>query len=501
MNHPSLLFLLCCLALMLAGCAGAPSAPSAPRQPVTVPLPVTEPDDPETLSTEPTADVNYVVRVMPEQITLYPFTAEELDSALSQVEFLMDALSREEGVQAFETERIAYDPIMTDVHIRQQIANAPVSGWEEADYYSRRISFVVTYSATYDHTKSPLPDENHHKISVDLHREDENAPWEYRSHGVPVEEFFDRCLTPKELSALSADRTVLAGYLEQGQDYWLYLYNEATGDIRLEWFGRGTLIPEPVWDESKFQQGDPIVPQPGDTSLTYDPSRASAYPADRDCTDLELLEKWMAVEGVTWQDLEERSCTQLVLVVAQEDGISTITKCYQRQDGGTWISVDGLNDCSGWTGSGGVMHNRRRNTNTSPAGLWSLGLAFGNSPRPENLRIPWRDITPNSEWVCDENSVYFNTWQEKNDPTLEETWNDDVEHLEDYPTQYAYACVIRYNTQPYTIPSRGCAIFLHCSKGATGGCIGLPTEDMVQVLQWLTEGKHPHILITGKTCD
>lgn len=501
MKRSTPFFLLCCLVLLLVGCESTPTEPSATRQPVTVPLPVTGTDVPEPLSTEPATDVNYVVRVMPEQITAYPFTAEEITQALAQVDSLMEQLSHEPGILSFETERIAYDPIMTDVHIRQQLAAGLTPGCEEADYYIRHISFVVTYSATYDHTKTFLADANHHKISVDLYRADANAPWEYRSHGVPVEEFFDRCLTQSELSLLPTDKTVLAGYLEQGQDYWLYFYNEKTGEIRLEWFGRGTLIPEPVWDESKYQQGEPIVPQPGDTASTYDLSRANRYPADRDCTDLELLEKWMAVEGVTWQDLEERSCTQLVLVVAQEDGITTITKCYERKDGGIWASVEGLNHCSGWVGSGGVMHSRLRNTNTSPAGLWSLGLAFGNSPKPENLRMPWRDITPNSEWVCDENSIYFNTWQEKNDPTLEEAWSDDVEHLENYRTQYAYACVIRYNTQPYTIPSRGCAIFLHCSKGATGGCVGLPTQDMVQVLQWMVEGRHPHILITGKNCD
>ena len=145
----------------------------------------------------------------------------------------------------------------------------------------------------------------------------------------------------------------------------------------------------------------------------------------------------------------------------------------------------------------GIMHHRKRNTDTSPAGLWSLGLAFGNEAKPEGLNMPWRAITPNSEWVCDEESPYFNTWQERGDPTLAYTWNDDVEHLADYQTQYAYACVICYNTAPYTIPNRGCAIFLHCSTGPTGGCVGLEREDMLRVLLWLNPEENPHILITG----
>lgn len=153
---------------------------------------------------------------------------------------------------------------------------------------------------------------------------------------------------------------------------------------------------------------------------------------------------------------------------------------------------------NGHTGSNGISHNRKRNTNTSPAGLWELGTAFGNSEKPSGIKIPWRNITPNSDWVCDANSIYFNTWQERDDPTLEGSWGyEDVEHLEDYVSQYAYVCVIKYNTQPYTIPDRGCAIFLHCSKGATGGCIGLEEDDMVNTLCWLDPNLNPYIFISG----
>lgn len=244
--------------------------------------------------------------------------------------------------------------------------------------------------------------------------------------------------------------------------------------------------------------GAPITPQPGDTQKIWDDSRADAYPTDGDCTEMELLEKWMAVEGLTMEDLDKRNCKQLVLAVARAtDGVQTYTMCYEKQSDGSWAAVDGLTWMKGWTGSGGIMHGRKRNTNTSPAGLWSLGLAFGNSQKPSGLKMPWRDVTPNSDWVCDENSIYFNTWQELDDPNLSEKWGDDVEHLEDYPNAYAYACVIRFNMAPYTIPERGCAIFLHCSKQATGGCVGLPEENMVDTLLWMDPAKNPYILITG----
>lgn len=256
-----------------------------------------------------------------------------------------------------------------------------------------------------------------------------------------------------------------------------------------------------VWDESSYQNGAPISPQPGDTQAAWQPDMAEIFPADRDCNEMELLEKWMAVEGLTPEDLDARECNQLVLVAAQEpDGIQTETVCYQREADGAWQAVTGLSGMHGWVGGNGIMHGRKRGSDTSPAGLWSLGLAFGNSPKPAGLKMPWRDVTPNSDWVCDEASIYFNSWQERGDPSVLDMWSDDVEHLEDYQSAYAYACVIRFNTAPYTIAERGCAIFFHCSKGATGGCIGLPESDVVNTLLWLDPQENPYILITGYQC-
>ncbi len=250
---------------------------------------------------------------------------------------------------------------------------------------------------------------------------------------------------------------------------------------------------------SQIPESKLMLPQPGDTTATWNAELAAQYPSDVACSDLELLEKWMAVEGLSYADLAERRCRQLVLVAAQDaQDCSTITVCYAQNEDGSWYSVPEFSRMNGWTGKNGIYHNRLRDTITSPAGLWALGIAFGNAEKPKGLKLPWRSITPQSDWVCDANSIYFNTWQERNDETLLEAWDwSDAEHLEDYPEAYAYACVIAFNTPPHTIPERGCAFFLHCAKHATGGCIGLADEDMLRVLQWLDPADHPYILITG----
>lgn len=253
--------------------------------------------------------------------------------------------------------------------------------------------------------------------------------------------------------------------------------------------------------EPYIEQTEPPTPaipyQIGDTTPTWQPELAENYPQDSACDAEQLLEKWMAVEGLSPADLEARDCRQLILVSAQPaDGVTTLTVCYERAADGAFLPVAGLDRLQGFVGKNGIMHDRRRDSNSSPAGLWAIGTAFGNEAPPENLKLPWRQVTPNSDWVCDENSPYFNTWQERDDPELL-PWSDDVEHLEDYPTQYAWACVIEFNRPPDVVPDRGCAIFLHCAKTSTGGCVGLRREDMYSVLQWLDPEKKPYILITG----
>ena len=259
-------------------------------------------------------------------------------------------------------------------------------------------------------------------------------------------------------------------------------------------------------ESSAEQTGEDAIsdepkPQAGDTTQSWNPALAEAWASDGACGDAELLEKWLAVEGLTQCDLDARACRQLILVSAQPtDGVESLTVCYERETGGSFAAVEGLPRMHGHVGKNGILHDRRRNSNTSPAGLWALGTAFGNAEQPEGLKLPWRQVTPNSDWVCDEDSPYFNTWQERDEPGLL-PWSDDVEHLEDYPELYAYACVIEFNRPPEVDPERGCAIFLHCSERGTGGCVGLPREDLLAVLRWLDPAKNPYILITGVQRD
>lgn len=67
--------------------------------------------------------------------------------------------------------------------------------------------------------------------------------------------------------------------------------------------------------ESIPQSGVPITPQPGDTSATWDRSKAEQFPSDDDCTDMELLEKWTAVEGALMPTLTSAAAHSFCLSV------------------------------------------------------------------------------------------------------------------------------------------------------------------------------------------
>ena len=257
---------------------------------------------------------------------------------------------------------------------------------------------------------------------------------------------------------------------------------------------------EPCWDDFSGQEGAAITPEPGNTSATWDLSIADLFPADADCTDEEFFAKWMAVEGLTTADLDARGCRQLIITALKPDSecMTTFT-CYQKQEDGTWAPVEGLTKIKGSCGKNGINHNREQGDETSPAGIYQIGTAFGNEDMPEGVKMPWRDITENSEWVGTNRSKYYNTWQELDDPNIadEGFTTDDGEHLCEYISAYALACVVRFNMPPYAVKNKGAAIFFHVSRGATAGCLGLTYDNFKKCLLWMDPELVPYILVTG----
>lgn len=162
-------------------------------------------------------------------------------------------------------------------------------------------------------------------------------------------------------------------------------------------------------------------------------------------------------------------------------------------------------------GKNGASENIYETSVKTPLGIFNLGIAFGT----HDLKIdyPYIKINENLYWVDDVNSKYYNklislneTINTFNYPYIinanEKEFNS-AEHLIDYPKQYEYAVYIEYNVNGEKYENgvgKGSAIFLHClgDKGYTGGCIAIPKEDMLFVLNFLNRNKKPQILIKRK---
>ena len=135
---------------------------------------------------------------------------------------------------------------------------------------------------------------------------------------------------------------------------------------------------------------------------------------------------------------------------------------WEKAEDGAWQLR--MEAACGYGKNGLVLAEERiMGSKTTPVGAFPLTLAFGTGENP-GTDMTWRQITEASYWSEAEDES-FNTWVESETPVP-------GEHLIDY-YQYKYAVNIGFNLEDI-VYSRGCAIFLHCSRGIFC-CTGTPT--------------------------
>ncbi len=133
-----------------------------------------------------------------------------------------------------------------------------------------------------------------------------------------------------------------------------------------------------------------------------------------------------------------------------------------------------------YVGRNGITSNKKEGDGKTPAGVYTLGQAFGVTPASGSKRS-YLTVNSNYYWVDDSSSKYYN--QLVNASKTGIAWSS-AEHLVDYSRAYKYAIAINYNTD--CVPGKGSAIFLHCSTGsATAGCVAVSESNMLTILQSL----------------
>jgi L,D-peptidoglycan transpeptidase YkuD (ErfK/YbiS/YcfS/YnhG family) len=134
----------------------------------------------------------------------------------------------------------------------------------------------------------------------------------------------------------------------------------------------------------------------------------------------------------------------------------------------------------------------------SPAGIFALGTAFGESSQPlPGLRTPYLQLTPSIECVDDSGSKYYNRVVDRSSVVAD--WNSS-EHMRNIGEAYRWGIVVGHNggdtmaraTPP--VPLGGSCVFLHIWRGptrGTAGCTAMPQNQLETLLTWLDSTRKP----------
>ena len=150
---------------------------------------------------------------------------------------------------------------------------------------------------------------------------------------------------------------------------------------------------------------------------------------------------------------------------------------HEKNAEGNWEAIF---DVPGFVGTGGVTDTTEWNGGTPP-GIFTPGVIFGNAPDP-GCPLGYIQTDDTYYWVDDVDSPYYNRMVSTSWEGIDGTeWNS-AEHIASAGPCYDYLMDIGYN--PDCIPGVGSAIFVHVTTGLPSrGCIGVPREEMITLLQ------------------
>lgn len=146
---------------------------------------------------------------------------------------------------------------------------------------------------------------------------------------------------------------------------------------------------------------------------------------------------------------------------------------------------------------------KREGDGRAPAGIFSLGPAFGYSRNPPaGCRLSYRAITERDHFVDDPKAKEYNQWVElPRGKTPKQLWRS-AEKMLRPDRLYELGIVIQHNMNPI-IPGRGSAIFFHVWRDAstpTIGCTAMAKRDLLNLIGWLDPAKNP-LLIQAPTAE
>lgn len=177
-------------------------------------------------------------------------------------------------------------------------------------------------------------------------------------------------------------------------------------------------------------------------------------------------------------------------IIVTSTSKTTATVQLQELSGTKWKNIN--TPYKAVIGKNGIGKTKEGDGKT-PTGMFELGTAFGWGPTLANLNYPFKKSTAHDYWIDDTSSKDYNKWVHySGSPNTRWKSYEKMTH-----SLYKYGVVVRYNEDP-VVPGKGSAIFLHLKNSTTKhtlGCIALNEKDLVTIIKWLDEDKHPVIVI------
>ncbi|MBD3789425.1 MAG: hypothetical protein IE885_03485 [Campylobacterales bacterium] len=127
----------------------------------------------------------------------------------------------------------------------------------------------------------------------------------------------------------------------------------------------------------------------------------------------------------------------------------------------------------------------------SPAGIFTLGQAFGYDPF--RIAYPYEVYKETDYCVDDVNSKYYNQIV---DSTAVERDYRSFEHMKFSQNYYKYGIAVAHNAQRKR--GAGSCIFIHIKEIPTVGCTVMKEEQIKEVLKWLDPNADPLLVQAPK---
>lgn len=196
------------------------------------------------------------------------------------------------------------------------------------------------------------------------------------------------------------------------------------------------------------------------------------------------------------------SLQMLVVVTAGWDAVDGTLRAFERKDSGSaWIeagpSVPVVVGRAGLAWGRGLHPAqqdgpaKREGDGKSPAGVFTLGEAFGLAGEPPaEWRLPYLSLTGEVECVDDVASPHYNRLVTKASAGTPDWKSSEKMWMEPL---YKWGVVVEHNRHPVQA-SGGSCIFLHIWRGpgkGTAGCTAMEEAALTSIIAWLDQAKKP----------